>query len=156
MALQFIDEGLVRSDQFKLWMMVEIPSNVILLEDFIKVGIDGVSVGSNDLTMLVLGTDRDNNLVAKEFVASREDEDGVLLLSQFTGASRELKDAVIVNPYDIEQMADAIHLSLAMKPDERSERMKRMRAAIKEHNIYRWAGNLITELARLRTTDVAS
>ena len=59
--------GLKRSSDFKLWMMVEIPSNVILLEDFIKVGIDGVSVGSNDLTMLVLGTDRDNNLVSKEF-----------------------------------------------------------------------------------------
>jgi len=58
---------LKRSQDFKLWMMVEIPSNVILLEDFIKVGIDGVSVGSNDLTMLILGTDRDNNLVAKEF-----------------------------------------------------------------------------------------
>ena len=96
------------------------------------------------------------NLVAKEFVASREDEDGVLLLSQFTGASRELKDAVIVNPYDIEQMADAIYLSLTMEFPEKSERMKRMRAVVKEHNIYRWAGNLITELARLRTTDVAS
>jgi len=63
-----IDEsGLKRSKKFKLWMMVEIPSNVILLEDFIKVGIDGVSVGSNDLTMLLLGTDRDNETVAPEF-----------------------------------------------------------------------------------------
>lgn len=59
--------GLKRSETFKLWMMVEIPSNVILLDDFIKVGLDGISVGSNDLTMLLLGTDRDNNLVAKEF-----------------------------------------------------------------------------------------
>lgn len=59
--------GLVQSDTFKLWMMVEIPSNVILLDDFIDVGIDGVSIGSNDLTMLILGTDRDNNLVAEEF-----------------------------------------------------------------------------------------
>ncbi len=59
--------GLVQSETFKLWMMVEIPSNVILLDDFIDVGIDGVSIGSNDLTMLMLGTDRDNNLVAQAF-----------------------------------------------------------------------------------------
>ncbi len=59
--------GLYRTPSFKLWMMVEIPSNVISLEEFIKVGIDGVSIGSNDLTMLMLGTDRDNNEVATEF-----------------------------------------------------------------------------------------
>ncbi|MFH1702282.1 MAG: trehalose-6-phosphate synthase, partial [Nitrospirota bacterium] len=90
------------------------------------------------------------NLVAKEFIASRGDEDGVLILSQFTGASRELKDAVIVNPYDIEEMADAIYLSLTMEPHERSERMRRMHSVVREHNIYRWAGSLITTLARLR------
>lgn len=94
------------------------------------------------------------NLVAKEFVASRDNEDGVLILSQFTGASRELRDAIIINPYDIEGMADAIYLSITMESSERVERMKRMRTVIKEHNIYRWAGNLITELARLRTADV--
>lgn len=92
------------------------------------------------------------NLVAKEFVVSRDDEEGALILSQFAGASRELRDAVIVNPYDIEAMADAIYLSLTMEHSERSERMKRMRIVVKEHNIYRWAGNLITELARLRTS----
>ncbi|MGZ8473621.1 MAG: alpha,alpha-trehalose-phosphate synthase (UDP-forming) [Candidatus Deferrimicrobiaceae bacterium] len=96
------------------------------------------------------------NLVAKEFVSSRDDEDGVLILSQFTGASRELKDALIVNPYDIEQMADAIFLSLRMEPEERSERMGRMRANIREYNIYRWAGRLIGGLARLRLTDETS
>ena len=90
------------------------------------------------------------NLVAKEFVAARDDEDGVLILSQFTGASRELKDALIVNPYDIEQMADAIFLALGMDPAERTARMGRMRATIRENNIYRWAGKLIAELARLR------
>lgn len=95
------------------------------------------------------------NLVAKEFVASRGDEDGVLILSQFTGASRELKDAIIVNPYDIEEMADAIHLSLTMEPHERSERMRRMHAFVREHNIYRWAGNLITTLARLRIPEIS-
>jgi len=90
------------------------------------------------------------NLVAKEFIASRGDEDGVLILSQFTGASRELKDAVIINPYDIEEMADAIYFSLTMETHERSERMKRMQTVVREQNIYRWAGSLITTLARLR------
>lgn len=90
------------------------------------------------------------NLVAKEYVAARADEDGVLVLSQFTGASRELKDALIVNPYDIEEMTEAIAASLKMDPAERSERMKRMRATVREHNIYRWAGKLVTELARIR------
>jgi len=96
------------------------------------------------------------NLVAKEYVAARDDDDGVLILSQFAGASRELKDAVIVNPYDIEQMADAIGLSLRMEPDERSGRMRRMRANVREYNIYRWAAKLIAELARLRLTDGTS
>jgi trehalose 6-phosphate synthase len=96
------------------------------------------------------------NLVAKEFVVTRNDEDGVLVLSKFAGASRELKDAVIINPYDIEEMADAIHLSLTMEASERTDRMKRMRIVVKEHNIYRWAGNLITKLARLRPSDVSN
>jgi trehalose 6-phosphate synthase len=95
------------------------------------------------------------NLVAKEFVTSRADEDGVLILSQFTGASRELKDAIIVNPYDIEEMAEAIRTSLTMEPLERTERMQRMRALVREHNIYRWAGNLITSLARLRPAEIS-
>jgi trehalose 6-phosphate synthase len=95
------------------------------------------------------------NLVAKEFVVSRNDEDGVLILSQFAGASRELKDAIIVNPYDIEEMADAIHFSLTMEHDEKSERMRQMRAVVKEHNIYRWSGNLITTLARLRIPEIS-
>jgi len=96
------------------------------------------------------------NLVAKEFVAARDEEDGVLILSQFTGASRELKDALIVNPYDIEQMADAICLALRMPPEERRDRMGRMRANVREYNIYRWAGKLIAELARLRLADETS
>ena len=93
------------------------------------------------------------NLVAKEFVSARDDGDGVLILSQFTGASRELKDALIVNPYDIEQMADAICLSIRMQFAERSDRMGRMRANVRQYNVYRWAGKLIGELARLRLTD---
>ncbi len=90
------------------------------------------------------------NLVAKEFVATRVDEDGVLILSQFTGAARELRDALIVNPYNIEEMADAIKIALTMEVEERRERMRRMRMVLREHNIYRWAGKLIETLVRLR------
>lgn len=86
------------------------------------------------------------NLVAKEFVASRNDNDGVLILSQFTGASRELKDSIIVNPYDIEGMADAIYQALTMEEDERRERMTRMRNLVSDHNIYWWTKKLIETL----------
>ncbi len=91
------------------------------------------------------------NLVAKEFLAARDDEDGVLILSRFTGAARELRDALLVNPYDIDGTADAIRRALAMDPDERKLRMQRMRKFISEHNIYRWAGTLIAELCEVRT-----
>ncbi|HEY1657618.1 MAG TPA: trehalose-6-phosphate synthase [Candidatus Sulfotelmatobacter sp.] len=90
------------------------------------------------------------NLVAKEFLAARSDERGVLILSQFTGAARELRDALLVNPYDIDQTAEAIRAALEMEPEERQMRVHRMREIIREHNIYRWAGNLITELCELR------
>lgn len=90
------------------------------------------------------------NLVAKEFVASRDDEDGVLVLSQFAGASRELQDALIVNPYDIEEMADAIYAAIAMQPEERTQRMKRMRQVVRDRNVYRWAGNIVSTLSRVR------
>ncbi len=90
------------------------------------------------------------NLVAKEFLAARGDESGVLILSQFTGAARELRDALLVNPYDIDQTAEAIRAALEMEPEDKQLRVRRMRKVIKEHNIYRWAGNLITELCELR------
>ncbi len=93
------------------------------------------------------------NLVAKEFIMSCLDHDGVLILSQFAGASRELKDAVIINPYDIEEMAEAIKLALTLEHTEKSERMMRMYTTVKEHNIYRWAGKLIGELAHIRLSD---
>lgn len=89
------------------------------------------------------------NLVAKEFIASRDDEDGVLILSQFTGASRELKDAIIVNPYDIENMADATYMAITMPEDERKARMSKMRKIVKERNIYRWTKDLISALIRI-------
>jgi trehalose 6-phosphate synthase len=89
------------------------------------------------------------NLVAKEFVAARDDDDGALILSRFTGASRELRDALLVNPYDIENTAEAIHLAITMDPTERRSRMGRMRVQIREHNIYGWAGLLLAELSRI-------
>ncbi|MGA8154010.1 MAG: trehalose-6-phosphate synthase [Terriglobales bacterium] len=90
------------------------------------------------------------NLVAKEFLASRHDERGVLVLSCFTGAARELRDALIVNPYDIDQTAEAIRVALEMDVEEKQARMQRMRKALKEHNVYYWAGTLIEELCDLR------
>ena len=90
------------------------------------------------------------NLVAKEFLATRDDEDGVLVLSRFTGAARELRDALVVNPYDIDQTADAIRMALVMDPEEKKERMQRMRKLIREQNIYRWAGDLVGQLCDIR------
>ena len=95
------------------------------------------------------------NLVAKEFVASREDLHGVLILSRFAGASHELSDALIVNPYDTEQMADSIRQALEMRPEERRMRMQRMRSTVREHNVYRWAGKLIEELCEVRPASIA-
>ena len=90
------------------------------------------------------------NLVAKEFVASRDDEDGVLILSSFTGAAQELKDALIVNPYDSERVAEAIRFALEMNPEERKKRMQWLRQSVRENNIYRWAANLISETTQVR------
>jgi trehalose 6-phosphate synthase len=90
------------------------------------------------------------NLVAKEFVSCRHDEGGVLILSRFTGASRELRDALVVNPYDMEQMSEAIRFGLEMDSKERRARMRRMRETVKDQNIYRWAATLIAELCQVR------
>jgi alpha,alpha-trehalose-phosphate synthase [UDP-forming] len=90
------------------------------------------------------------NLVSKEYVAARQDERGVLILSRFTGAARELHDALIVNPYDIESTAEAIAQALEMNVSEMVDRMRRMRRSVRERNIYWWAGTLIGELCELR------
>jgi len=90
------------------------------------------------------------NLVAKEYVASRSDDGGALILSLFTGASRELLDALIVNPYDTDELADAICNALEMDSRQRHERMRRMRRVVKQHNIYRWAANLIGAASEIR------
>ncbi len=90
------------------------------------------------------------NLVAKEFVAAREDEDGVLILSTFAGASRELVEALLVNPFAIGETAEAIRLALAMPREERRERMQLMRRTVKENNVYRWAGRMLMDASRIR------
>jgi alpha,alpha-trehalose-phosphate synthase [UDP-forming] len=89
------------------------------------------------------------NLVAKEYVAAREDDGGVLILSRFTGACRELRDALLVNPYDIEDTAEAIRRAVEMPADEQRERMSRMRSQVREHNVYRWAALLLSELGQM-------
>lgn len=90
------------------------------------------------------------NLVAKEFVSSRDDNAGVLVLSQFTGAARELPEALIVNPYDTEQCASALHAALTMPPQLQRARMKLMRALLREFNVYRWAGRMLIDAATIR------
>jgi trehalose 6-phosphate synthase len=90
------------------------------------------------------------NLVAKEFVAARDDLRGVLVLSQFTGAARELSEALIVNPYDIDSAASALEAALVMPADEQEERMRAMRALVSELNVYRWAGKMLLDATRTR------
>jgi trehalose 6-phosphate synthase len=92
------------------------------------------------------------NLVAKEYVAARGGGDGVLVLSEFAGAARELADALIVNPYDIERFAEAIRGGIEMDAAERRARMQRLARQVEEHNIYRWAAGFLTALAATRTT----
>jgi trehalose 6-phosphate synthase len=93
------------------------------------------------------------NLVAKEFVASRIDEDGVLILSPFTGAARELTHAVLVNPFAEEELAEAIHQALTMPADERRKRMQRMRASVADNNVYRWAGKFLSALLKFEVAE---
>ena len=90
------------------------------------------------------------NLVAKEFVASRNQNDGALILSRFAGASQELHGAIVVNPYDIEKSADAIKFALEMTTEEQFQRMKQMRQVIVGHNIYSWAATLLRTMANIQ------
>lgn len=93
------------------------------------------------------------NLVAKEFVAARGDEQGVLVLSQFTGAARELADALIVNPYDLEQASAALFAAITMPAREQRERMRALRAHVRQHNVFRWAGRMLMDAAASRRRD---
>jgi trehalose 6-phosphate synthase len=90
------------------------------------------------------------NLVAKEFVAARDDERGVLVLSRFTGAARELTEALVVNPYDLEEASAALATAIEMPAAEQGERMRAMRSIVSELNVYRWAGRMLADAARIR------
>ncbi len=94
------------------------------------------------------------NLVAKEFVASRMDEKGVLILSKFAGAAWELEDAIQINPFDVDQMSEGMFQALTMSDTEQQRRMRRMRRQVLDNNIYRWAGMLLSEVGKLVDTDV--
>ena len=89
------------------------------------------------------------NLVAKEFVAARDDERGVLILSTFAGASRELLEALIVNPFDSRATADAIDAALRMTPEQQGERMHLMREMVRENNVYLWAGRILLDASQI-------
>jgi len=90
------------------------------------------------------------NLVTKEFIAARDDERGVLILSKFTGAARELPEALIVNPYDADQCAAALHMALTMPATEQRDRMRLMRRLVAEFNVFRWAGRMLLDAAAMR------
>jgi trehalose 6-phosphate synthase len=90
------------------------------------------------------------NLVAKEFVAAREDERGALILSTFAGAAHEMSDALLINPYDVSQLAETIHRALEMTEEEQAMRMQRMRHDVRERNVYRWAAHLLSDLTEIR------
>jgi len=96
------------------------------------------------------------NLVAKEYAAARDDEHGVLILSQFTGAANELHEALIVNPYHIEQTAEVLYQALTMPDFEQRERMRSMRARVRDFNVYRWAGRMLIDAARIRQREKLS
>jgi trehalose 6-phosphate synthase len=93
------------------------------------------------------------NLVAKEFVSARDDERGVLVLSQFAGAARELTEALIVNPYDVDGVAETLDRALQLSAVEQRVRIREMRRQIAAHNVYDWASDMLTDAARMRRSD---
>src|SRR5207253_10940831 len=107
---------------------------------------EAITIFYRDTSLCMITSLHDRmNLVAKEIVASSEDERGVLILSTFARATHELTDALLVNPYDISQLTRAIHRALEMPEREQTERMQRMRHIVREHNVYRWAAHLLSD-----------
>jgi trehalose-6-phosphate synthase len=94
------------------------------------------------------------NLVAKEFVASRNDEDGALVLSRFTGSARELLDAILINPFSIEETATAYRTAIEMPREERTRRMQRMREEVETNNVYRWAGKFLSAQTKFEFPEI--
>jgi trehalose 6-phosphate synthase len=113
-------------------------------------GVEDIFAGYRAADVCIVSSLHDGmNLVAKEFVAARADRRGVLILSPFTGAAREMPEALLVNPYATDAFADALNAALTMPVDEQKRRMQRLRTQVAEHNIFRWAGLLLTETFRL-------
>jgi trehalose 6-phosphate synthase len=113
-------------------------------------GVEDIFAGYRAANVCVVSSLHDGmNLVAKEFVAARDDRQGVLILSLFTGAAREMPEALLVNPYATDAFADALNAALTMPLEEQQRRMQRLRTQVAEHNIFRWAGLLLTETYRL-------
>ncbi len=125
------------------WYPINITDDIFSLEEL-------VPFYKNADICMVNSLDDGMNIVAKEFIAAANPKRGMLVLSRFTGTARELNDAVLVNPYDIEQMADAIKTSLEMPAKERRARMNKMKEVVKEKNVYRWASKFILELSNLK------
>ena len=116
----------------------------------VHLGLEDILAYYRAADICIVGAIHDGmNLVAKEFVASRTDEKGVLLLSKFTGSSRELEQAILINPLATDQFADAIRQALEMPADEQTERMKKMRNAVRKNNVYRWAGKIVNDMKKL-------
>jgi trehalose 6-phosphate synthase len=90
------------------------------------------------------------NLVAKEFIAAQVERRGVLLCSEFAGAAEELGNALLINPYDIEGVAETLRQALEMSPEEKAHRMARLQEHLAEHNIYKWLVDVFTALAHIR------
>src|SRR5262245_16693785 len=105
---------------------------------------------------VVSSLDDGMNLVAKEYAASRFDDDGVLILSRFTGAARELTTALLVNPFAVDEIAHAMQQAAEMPEDERRKRMQKMRAHIAENNVFRWAGKLLSALVKFEFPESSS
>ncbi len=115
----------------------------------VHLGLDDVLVYFRAADICIVSAVHDGmNLVAKEFVASRTDEKGVLLLSKFTGSSRELDQAILINPLATGQFADAILQGLEMPPEQQTERTRKMREAVRENNLYRWAGKIVSDMKK--------
>ena len=116
----------------------------------IHLGLEEVITYYKAADILIVSSIHDGmNLVAKEFVASRIDEKGVLLLSKFTGSARELEHALLINPIATDQFAAAIKQALEMPVDQQREQMRKMREMLRENNVYRWAGKIVSEMKRL-------
>jgi len=90
------------------------------------------------------------NLVAKEYISSRVDNDGVLILSRFTGAARELEEALLVNPYSVQDIAETIRAAIEMQPQQRREKMTKLRERVREYNVYRWAADIIAAMVEIK------